>query len=159
LVLFFSAPKSWFFSPTVYLVSDFCFLCFSLALRPRVVRSLFARGPMVHTPRLSESSWPVVLSMLGCQRPWMKLSRADEGGDVLWQKKRERFLLGDWWTPAFLTHSEKGGGSRYPSGGQRPGAACRSDQGAQQADKGREEGREDACSQNGEDGGPDHDED
>jgi hypothetical protein len=52
----------------------------------------------------------------------MKLSRAaggqeagvchlvvDEGDDGPWQKKRERFLLGDWWTPAFLNHREKGG--------------------------------------------------
>ena len=45
-----------------------------------------------------------------------------------------------------------------PSGSACPGGPGSGNQHAQQADKGREEGRQDACGQHGESGGPDHDE-
>jgi hypothetical protein len=53
--------------------------------------------------------------------------------------------------------AEKGGG-RCPSGGSCVGSAGGSDQGAQQADQCRKEGWQDACGQEREGGGSDHDE-
>src|SRR5690242_10585112 len=98
------------------------------------------------------------LSSAAVERDAGGSSPADEGGDVRWQKKRERFFLGDWWTPAFLTMIEKGGG-RCPSGGLCPRAAGGSDQRTQQADESWEEGRQHVTTQDGENRGSDHDSD
>lgn len=153
MVLFFCVPKSWFFSPTACLVSRSCFACFSLALRRRVVCSPFVRGPMVPAPRLSESSSPVVLLMLGCQRPRMKLSRAAGGRRqacvISWSMRvmtgrgRRRKSVSCWGIgglPPFSIIVRKAGGSCL-SDSLCPRASGGSDQGAQQANERWEEGR------------------